>query len=94
MASLFSERQQGNLPNTSKVNPRRDRKEHFKAITLRSGKIVETDIHGHEDKEKSVEDNDKEAETSVHNEKNNAETMANTGSSLRSLVENTPMKVK
>ena len=41
MASLFNERQQGNFPSTSEVNPRRDGKEHFKAITLRSGKTVE-----------------------------------------------------
>ena len=41
MASLFNERQQGNLPSTSKVNPTRDRKEHNKAITLRSGNMVE-----------------------------------------------------
>ena len=64
MASLFSERQQGNLPSTLELNPRRDGKEHCKAITLRSGKIVETNIHAHKDKENSVEENDKDVETS------------------------------
>ena len=65
MASLFNERQQGNLPSTSEVNPRRDGKEHHKAITLRSGKTVETTIHAHEDKENSVEENDKDVEAFV-----------------------------
>ena len=41
MASLFNERQQGNLPSTSKVNPTRDGKEHNQAITLGSGNMVE-----------------------------------------------------
>ena len=44
MASMFNERQQGNLPNTLDVNPRRDDKEHCKAITLRSGNTVEKPI--------------------------------------------------
>ena len=65
MASLFNKRQKGNLPSTSEVNPRRDGKEHYKAITLRSGKTVETRIHAHEDKENSVEENDKDIEASV-----------------------------
>ena len=39
MASLF--KQQGNFPSTSEVNPRREGKEHCKAITLRSGKTLE-----------------------------------------------------
>ena len=58
MASLFNERQQGNLPSTSEVNPTRDGKEHNKAITLRCGKMVETTIHAHGDKENSTEEND------------------------------------
>ena len=41
MASLFNARQQGNLPGTSEVNPRRDDKEHCKAITLRRRKTVD-----------------------------------------------------
>ena len=41
MASLLSERQHGNLPSTSKVNQRREGKEHYKDVTLRSGKTLE-----------------------------------------------------
>ena len=41
MASLLSERQQGNFPSTSEVNPRREGKEHCKAVTLRSGRTLE-----------------------------------------------------
>ena len=44
MVSIFIERQQGNLLNTSEVNPRRDGKEHCKAIALRSEKIVEKPV--------------------------------------------------
>ena len=65
MASLFNERQQGNMPSTSEVNPTRNGKEHSKAITLRSGKMVETNIHDREDKENSVEENDKDAKASM-----------------------------
>ena len=65
MASLFNERQQGNLPSTSEVNPTKDGKELSKAITLRSGKIVETTIHDHEGKENSTEENDKDVKASV-----------------------------
>ena len=36
MATMLSERPQGSLPSTSKVNPRGEGKEHCKAITLRS----------------------------------------------------------
>ena len=49
MASLFSGRQQGNLPSTSEVKPRREGKEHWKAITLRSGKTLEKSVENHED---------------------------------------------
>ena len=40
MATMLSERPQGSLPSTSKVNPRGEGKEHCKAITLRSGREV------------------------------------------------------
>ena len=40
MATLLTERQQGSLPSYSKVNPRREGKEYYKAITLRSGREV------------------------------------------------------
>ena len=42
MASLFTERQQGSLPSNSEVNPRGEGKEYCKAITLRSGRELET----------------------------------------------------
>ena len=41
MASRMNERKQGLLPSTSEVNPRREGKEHCKAVTLRSGKELE-----------------------------------------------------
>ena len=44
MASLLSERQHGNLPSTSKINPRREGKEHCKDVTLRSGKTLEQSV--------------------------------------------------
>ena len=94
MASLFNERQQGNLSSTSEVNPRREGKEHYKAIILRSGKTVETTIYTHKDKGNSIKEDDKDGEIFVQDEKNNVETMDNTGKLLKILVKNTPMKVK
>ncbi|XP_039134255.1 uncharacterized protein LOC120271647 [Dioscorea cayenensis subsp. rotundata] len=38
MAGMLTERQQGNLPSTSEVNPRKSGNEQCSAITLRSGK--------------------------------------------------------
>ena len=38
MANLLTKRQQGSLPSNSEVNPRREGKEHVKAITLQSGR--------------------------------------------------------
>ena len=42
MANLLTERQPGSLPSNSEVNPRRAGNEHVKAVTLRSGKELET----------------------------------------------------
>ena len=42
MVTMLTKRPQGALPSTSKVNPRREGKEHCKAITLRSGREVAT----------------------------------------------------
>ena len=92
MAFMISERQWGNLPSTLEVNPRKDGKEHFKVITLRIGKMVEIGIDAC--KENVVEDNDKNDETLAQNEKNNAETVGNTGWLSKSSVVNTPMKVQ
>ena len=44
MANLLTERQPGSLPSNSEVNPRRDGNEHVKAITLRSGKELESQL--------------------------------------------------
>ena len=38
MANLLTERQPGSLPSNLEVNPRRERNEHVKTVTLRSGK--------------------------------------------------------
>ena len=38
MANLLTERQPGSLPSNSEVNPRRERNEHVKAVTLRSSR--------------------------------------------------------
>ena len=92
MAIMISEWQQGHLLSTSEVKPRRDGKEHCKAITLRSGKMVETNIHVH--KGNVVEENDKNDETPAQNEKNNVEIMGNTERLSKSSVVNTPMKVQ
>ena len=94
MASLFNERQKGNLPSTLKVNPRRDGKEHYKAITIKSGKIVETKIHAHEDKENLVKENNKDVKASMQDEKKYAKTMRNDEKLLQILVGSTPKKVK
>ena len=67
MANMFSKRQQGNLPSTSKMNPKRDVKEHCKAITLRTGKELETPVRI----EKSNKDERKvSSPTQVPSEKN------------------------
>ena len=44
MASLLSERRQGNMPSTSEVKPRREGKDHCKVVTLRSGKTLEESV--------------------------------------------------
>ena len=56
MASLLSERQHGNLPSTSEVNPRREGKEHYKAVTLRSGKTIGQSVEAREEDENPVGD--------------------------------------
>ncbi|XP_060959081.1 uncharacterized protein LOC133030366 [Cannabis sativa] len=43
LANDLKNRQQGTLPSDTK-NPRRDGKEHCKAVTLRSGKILESNV--------------------------------------------------
>ena len=83
MATLFSERQQGNFPSTSEVNPRREGKEHCKAITLRNGKTLEKSSKNHED-----------GENSVGGEKNSAENVEKAEKLLKNSTLSTPKKVE
>ena len=62
MASLLSDRQHRNLPSTFEVNPRREGKEHYKAVTLKSGKTLDQSVETQE-----------EDENSARSEKSNAE---------------------
>ena len=62
MATTLSERQQGTLPSTLKVNPRREGKEHYKEITIKSGKAMENLVQ--------VDENDKDAENAGNYLKN------------------------
>ena len=62
MASLLRERQHGNLPSTSEVNPRREGKEHCKAVTLRSGKTLEQSVEAQEEEKNLVGDEKSSAE--------------------------------
>ena len=69
MANLLTERQPGSLPSNLEVNPRRDGNEHVKAVTLRSGKDLET-------KEKPSVTEEVEAEKVIqtsHNDDTNKE---------------------
>ena len=42
MDNILTERQQGSLPSNSEKNPMGNGKEHVKAITLRSGRELDT----------------------------------------------------
>ena len=83
MASLLSERQHGNLPSTSEVNPRREGKEHCKAVTLRSGKTLEQSIEAQEEDENPVGD-----------EKSSVEIAKDVERLVKKLVPDTPPKVE
>ena len=68
MTTMFNERQQGNFPSTLEMNTRRDGKEHCKAVTLRSGKIVEDSVkENDEDKLKENVENSLENSIKVEN---------------------------
>ena len=69
MASLLSKRQQGNLPSTSVVNPRREGKEHCKSVTLRSGKTLEQSVEAQEEVEHPVGSEKSSAEVAEDAEK-------------------------
>ena len=83
MASLVSERQQGNLPNTFEVNPRREGNEHCKVVTLRSGKTLEQSIEAQEEDENPVGD-----------EKSSAEIAEDVERLVKKPVSHTPEKVE
>ena len=83
MASLLREGQQGNLPRTSEVNPRREGKEHCKAVTLRSGRTLETLVEAQE-----------EVENPAGTEKSSAEVVEDAGKLVKKPVSNTPEKVE
>ena len=83
MASLLSERQHGNLPSTSEVNPRREGKEHCKDVTLGSGKIMEQSVEAQEEDENPVGD-----------EKSSAEIVENVERLVKKPISNTPEKVE
>ena len=83
MASLFSERQQGNLLGTSEINPRGDGKEHCKAITLRSGKTLEKSAEAHGD-----------VENFAGGEKTIAEIVENAEKSFKNSIPSIPKKVE
>ena len=69
MASLLSEMQQGNLPSTSEVNPRREGKEHYKAVTLKSRKTLEQSVEAQEEVENPAGSEKRSAEVAEDAEK-------------------------
>ena len=83
MASLLSERQRGNFPSTSKINPRRKGKEHCKVVTLRSGKMLEQSIEAQE-----------EVENPAGSEKSSAKVTEDAEKLVKKPVPSTPEKVE
>ena len=83
MDLLLSERQQGNLPSTSEVNPRREGKEHCKAVTLRSGKTLKQSVEAQE-----------EDENPVGYEKSSVEIIEDVERLVKKPVSDTPEKVE
>ena len=83
MASLLSERQHENLPSTSEVNPRREGKDHCKAITLRSGKTMEQSVEAQE-----------EDENPTDSEKSSAEIIEDAEKLVKKQISDTPVKVE
>ena len=83
MALLLSERQQGNLPSTSEVNPRRKGKEHCKAVTLRNGKTLEQPVEAQA-----------QVEHPTGSEKSSAEVVEDVEKLLKKPVPSPPEKFK
>ena len=83
MASLFSKRQHENLPSTLEVNPRREGKEHCKAVTFRSGKTLEQSVEAQE-----------EDENFVGSEKSSVKVVGDAKKLVKKPVSDTPEKVE
>ena len=83
MASLLSEWQHENLPSTSEVNLRREGKEHYKVVTLRSGKTLKQSVEAQE--------ND---ENLAGNEKSSAEVIEDAEKLVKKPFLDTPEKVE
>ena len=75
--------QQGNFPSTSEVNPRREGKEHYKAVTLRSGRTMEQSVETQE-----------EVENLAGSEKSNVEVAKDAKKLVKKPVSNTPEEVE
>ena len=83
MASLLSERQQGNLPSTSEVNPRREGKKHCKAVTLSSWKTLELSVEAQQ-----------KVENPAGSEKSSVEVAEDAEKLVKKSVPSTPEKVE
>ena len=83
MASLLCEWQHENLPSTSEVNLRREGKEHYKVVTLRSGKTLKQSVEAQE--------ND---ENLAGNEKSSAEVIEDAEKLVKKPFLDTPEKVE
>ena len=83
MASLLSERQQGNLPSNSEVNLRTEGKKHCKVVTLRSGKTLEQSVEAQE-----------EVQNPAGSQKNNAEVTKDAEKLVKKPISNSPEKVE
>ena len=77
----MSERQHENLPSTSGVNLRREGKEHYKVVTLRSGKALEQSVEAQE-----------EDENPVGSEKSSAKVTKDADKLVKKPVSDTPKK--
>ena len=83
MALLLRERRHGNLPNNSKVNPRREGNEHCKVVTLRSAKNLELSVEAQE-----------EEENPTGSENSNAKVVEEAKNLVKKSVVGTPEKVE
>ena len=71
------------MPSPSEVNPRREGKDHYKVVTLRSGKTLEQSVEAQE-----------EVENPAGSEKSNAEVAEDAEKLVRKPVPSPPKKVE